>query len=442
MRRKARSGGGRQLEVTVETLGARGDGVVMLAGEDDWGEARPEPLYLAQTLPGERVLARVGGPSPQGLRGQVLELLAPSPDRVDAACAHFGPCGGCQLQHLGEQPYRHWKRALLVEALRKRGFADSEELVKPLIALPPGGRRRASFAALRQGRRVLLGFHRRFSHSVEDLTECHILAPELFALLAPLRVALLPLLPDGKVQDLTATLTDSGIDLLLNLPSEPDLEGREQLAALAEALDLARISLAVAGQPPLPLAARRAPQVTMGQVAVTPAPGGFLQPTAAGQALLTRLVLEAVPEDADTVADLFSGCGTFSFPLAARGHRVHAVEGDPSAMEALGQTVRRYGLNETISFENRDLERNPVSADELEGGDAVVFDPPRAGARAQATALADSDIPVVVAVSCNPGTFARDARTLVEGGYRLMWAQPLDQFPWTGHLELVARFER
>lgn len=442
MRRKARGGGGRQLEVTVETLGARGDGVVLLAGEDDWGEPRPEPLYLAQTLPGERVLARVGGPSPQGLRGQVLELLAPSPDRVEPPCAHFGPCGGCQLQHLAEQPYRHWKRALLVEALRKRGFADSEELVKPLLALPPGSRRRASFAALRQGRRVQLGFHRRFSHAVEDLTECHILAPALLALLPPLRDALAPLLPEGKVQDLVATLTDNGLDLLLTLPSEPDLAGREALAALAEAQDLARLSLAVGGAPPLPLAARRAPQVMMGPVAVTPAPGGFLQPTAAGQALLTRLVLEAVPPGAETVADLFSGCGTFTFPLAARGHRVHAVEGDAAALEALGRAVRQQGLSEQVSFENRDLERDPVSVEELEGGDAVVFDPPRAGARAQAAALAESEIPVVVAVSCNPATFARDARALVEGGYHLAWAQPVDQFPWTGHLELVARFEQ
>lgn len=439
MRRKHRPGGGRQLEVTIETLGARGDGVVLLPGDD---ESAAEPLYLAQTLPGERVLARLGGPSPQGLRGEVIELLVPSPDRVEPPCPHFGPCGGCLLQHFAPAPYRAWKRGLLVEALRKRGFAEAEALVRPLLALPPGTRRRASFSALRQGRRVLLGFNRRFSHAVEDMSECHLLAPPLVAMLPALRQALAPLLPEGKPRDVVATLTESGIDLLLDLPVEPDLAAREALAALAAELDLARLSLAVAGAAPPPLAERRSPRITLGGVAVTPPPGGFLQPTAEGEAALTALVLEAVPGDADTVADLYSGCGTFSFPLAARGHRVHAVEGAAEPLAALQRAARQGEMAQRITAEQRDLERDPVTADELEGGDAAVFDPPRAGAKAQAAELAASDLPVVVAVSCNPGTFARDARALVEGGFTLDWAAPVDQFPWSGHLELVARFSR
>jgi len=444
MRRRHRPGGGRQLEVTVESLGARGDGVVLLprAADDVDREQQPEPLYLAQTLPGERVLARVGGPSPQGLRGEVLELLSASPDRVEPPCPHFGPCGGCLLQHFAAAPYRAWKRGLLVEALRKRGFREAEELVRPLLALPPGTRRRASFTALRQGRRLLLGFNRRFSHAVEDMTSCLVLAPPLVAILPALRAALAPLLPEGKPQEVTATLCESGIDLLLALPAEPDLAARESLAALAAELDLARLSLTVGGQAPLPLAERRTPRITLGGVAVTPPAGGFLQPTPEGEAALTRLVLEAVPAAADTVADLYSGCGTFSFPLAARGHRVHAVEGDAAALAALERAARGSDLAQRMTAERRDLERDPVTADELEGGDAALFDPPRAGARAQAAELAASDLPLVVAVSCNPGTFARDARTLVEGGFRLEWAVPLDQFPWTGHLELVARFAR
>ncbi len=438
MRRKVRPGGGRQLEVIVESLGARGDGVVTLTHD----EGEPEPLYLAQTLPGERVLARIGGPSPQGLRGEVIELLQPSAERVEAPCPHFGPCGGCLLQHFAPAPYALWKRGLLVDALQKRGFRDVEPLVRPLLALPPGTRRRASFTALRQGRRVLLGFNRRFSHAVEDMTECYLLAPPLVALLPALRVALAPLLPDGKPQDITATLTDSGIDLLLALPREPDLAAREALAALAVECDLARLSIAVAGQAPLPLADRRAPRILLGGVAVTPPPGGFLQPTPEGEAALTRLVLEAVPAEAEAVADLYSGCGTFSFPLAARGHRVHAVESDAPALAALQRAARLSDLVLRITVEQRDLERDPIGADALEGGDAVVFDPPRAGAAPQAAELAASDLPLVVAVSCNPGTFARDARTLVDGGFRLDWAAPVDQFPWSGHLELVARFSR
>lgn len=427
----ARSGGGRQVELTVESLGARGDGLATLEGQ---------PIFLPQTLPGERVRAQILSAGPAGQRGEVLELLQPAPARVEPPCPHFGPCGGCTLQHFAEADYRAWKRGLLVEALARRGFA-AEGLVRPLLALPPGTRRRAVFAAERQGGRVRLGFHRRLSHAVEDLGGCLLLAPPLVALLPCLREGLAPLLPEGKVLDVTATLTEGGIDLLLTLPAEPDLAGREALAALAEAADLARLSIAVAGEV-LPLAERRLPLITFGGVPLVPPPGGFLQPTPEGQRALTDLVLAALPPEAETVADLFAGCGTFTFPLAARGHRVHAVEGDGPALAALERAARQAGLWGRVTAEQRDLERQPVLAEELEGGDALIFDPPRGGARAQAQELAGSDIPLVVAVSCNPATFARDARTLVDGGYELAEATPLDQFPWSGHLELVAVFRK
>lgn len=436
LRRRSRSGGtraggGHQVELTVEGLGARGDGVATLDGE---------PIYLAQTLPGERVLARVISAGTGGQRGEVLELLQPAPQRVEPPCPHFGPCGGCTLQHFAEGDYRVWKRALLVEALSRRGFA-AEELVRPLLALPPATRRRAVFAAERQGKTVRLGFHRRLSHAVEDLGSCLLLAPPLVALMPLLRAGLAPLLPDGKAIDVTATLTDSGIDLLLALPAEPDLAGREALAGLAQAADLARLSLSVEGEV-LPLVERRLPLVTLGGLPVVPPPGGFLQPTPQGQKALTDLVLAALPKEAETVADLYAGCGTFTFPLAARGHRVHAVEGDGPALAALERAAQQAGLWGRITAEQRDLERQPVLAEDLEGGDALVFDPPRGGARAQTQELAQSTIPVVVAVSCNPATFARDARTLVDGGYELVEATPVDQFPWSGHLELVALFRR
>ena len=433
MKKKARRGGGRQLEARVEALGARGDGVVTL----------PEgPLFLPQTLPGGRVRARVLGQQGGMLQGDVLELLEPSPDRVEAPCPHFGPCGGCQVQHLAPERYGPWKRGLLVEALGKRGFEAAEALVRPLVALPPGTRRRAVFAAERRGRRAVLGFHRRASHQIEDLSTCLLLEPALVALLPPLREGLAAVLPEGGKADVTLLATESGIDLLLSLPEQPDLAARESLAALAAGLDLARLSLAVGDEPPLPLAERRAPLVSLGGVALVPPAGGFLQPTRAGEQALASLVLEALGGAGETIADLYSGCGTFTFPLAAAGHRVHAVEGDLPALEALERAARKSGLWGRITAERRDLARNPVTAEELEGGDAAVFDPPRGGARAQAEALAESDVPLLAAVSCNPATFARDARILVEGGYRFDWAQPLDQFPWSGHLELVARFSR
>lgn len=433
MKRKARRGGGRQIEVTVEALGARGDGVVTL--EDG-------PLFLPLTLPGERVVAHVVGRQGGALQGDALELVEASAVRVEPPCPHFGPCGGCTVQHLSAHAYGPWKRGLLVEALHKRGFADAEALVRPLIALPPGTRRRAAFALERRGRRLAVGFHRRASHAVEDLTTCLLLEPAIVSLLPALREGLVAVLPEGGRAEATATLTQGGVDLLLRLPSAPDLAGREALAGLAETLDLARLSLAVGDERPLPLAERRPPLIALGDVALVPPAGGFLQPTLGGEAALTGLVLEALQGAGEAVADLYSGCGTFSFPLAAAGHRVHAVEGDAAALEALEQAARRSGHWGRLTVERRDLSRDPVTAEELEGGDAVVFDPPRGGARAQAQELARSDIPLVVAVSCNPATFARDARALVDGGYALDWAAPLDQFPWSGHLELVARFAR
>jgi len=432
-RRRSRSAGGRQLELTVETLGAQGDGQVRL----------PEGmLFLPQVLPGERVVARVGAGGAEGQRGEVIELLRPSPERVEPPCPHFGPCGGCTLQHLAPEAYRRWKRGLLVDALGKRGFADAEMLVGPLAALPAGTRRRATLAARRNGRRVLLGFHGRGSHRIEDMQSCLVLHPALFATLPALRAGLAPLLPEGKEQAVALTLTEGGVDLLLSLPAEPDLQGREALAALAETAQLARLSIAVAGGAPQPLLERRPARLALGGVPVTLPPGAFLQATPEGEAALVAAVLAAIPPESETVADLFSGIGTFTFPLAARGHRVHAVEGEAPAVAALEAAARAGGLHGKVTVERRDLERRPVLAEELEGGDAAVFDPPRAGAKAQAAELAASDLPVVVAVSCNPATFARDARTLVDGGYRLESALPIDQFPWTGHLELVARFSR
>lgn len=433
MSRRARSAGGRQLELSVETLGAQGDGQVRL-GEN--------VVFLPQVLPGERVVALIGPGGGEGLRGEVLELLQASAERVEPPCPHFGPCGGCTLQHLSLDAYRRWKRSLLVEALQRRGFAEAESLVAPLVALPPGSRRRATLAVRRNGNRVLLGFHGRGSHRLEDIRSCLVLDPRLFAALQPLRQALAAVLPEGKEQSLALTLTDGGLDLLLSLPAEPDLRGREALAALAEAADLARLSIAVAGGTPQPLLERRPPRLSFGGVAVALPPGAFLQATPEGEAALVSAVLAAIPPESETVADLFSGVGTFAFPLAQRGHRVHAVEGEAAAITAFEQAARQAGLFGRVTAERRDLERRPVLAEELEGGHAALFDPPRAGAKAQSAELANSDLPLIVAVSCNSATFARDARTLTDGGYRLESAVPIDQFPWTGHLELVARFSR
>ncbi len=432
MRRRSRPGGGRQVEVTIEGIGGRGDGVATFEGK---------PVFVPQTVPGDRLRVRLTSDKGGGWRGEPVELLAEGPERQEPPCGHFGPCGACQLQQLDDARYAEWKRGLLLDALARQQLEAAE--VAPLQRVPPQSRRRANLAAVRQGGRIRLGFHERMSRRVVDLQECHVLHPALFALLAPLRTLFAGLLRDGQTAEVTACLTETGADLLLQLPQAPDLAGREAATAFAEAQDLARLSARVADAPQAePLCLRRPPVLTCGGVAVSPPPGGFVQPTAEGEAALVEAVLAALPEAPGRIADLFSGCGSFSFPLAARARSLLAVEGDEAALAALWSAARHAGLAGPVDIAARDLARRPLRPEELAGFDAVVFDPPRAGAREQAQHLAASEVPRVVAVSCNPVSFARDARLLVEGGYRLERILPLDQFPWTAHLELVAAFSR
>ncbi len=435
MRRRARKGGGRQLEASIEGLGARGDGFASLDGR---------PVFVPFTVAGDRVRLRLTGTRAGGFKGEVLELLEEGPGRAEPPCPHFGVCGGCALQHLTDEAYARWKQGLVAQALARRGF--SEVPVQPMIRIPPGTRRRATLAASRRGSGVALGFHGRESHAVVDLDTCLLLTPRLMGLLPPLRQALSPLLQEGETAAVTLTETEEGPDLLVVSAQAPGLEAREALAVFAEGQDLARLSWAArakAGEAlsPEPVVLRRPPRLCFADVAVEPPPGGFLQPTAAGEAALVERVLSYLPEGAAALADLYAGCGTFSFPLAGRAH-VHAVERDQAAMAALWSAARKADLAGRITVEARDLARAPVTAEELAGGDCVVFDPPRAGAREQAAEIARSSVPAAIAVSCNPNTFARDARTLVDGGFTLVEVAPIDQFPWTGHLELVASFRR
>ncbi len=438
MRRRARRGGGRQVELVIEGLGARGDGFAGLEGQ---------LVFVPFTLAGDRVRVRLTGARGGGFKAEMLELLEEGPGRAEPPCPHFGTCGGCALQHLSDSAYGAWKQDLLVQALAQRGL--HEVPVAPLVRVPPGTRRRATLAASLAGGRVVLGFHGRESHQVVDLQSCLVLTPGLTALLPALRQALAPLLQPREAAALTLTETETGIDLLIVSETAPNLAAREALAALAETQDLARLSWAArpaagAAPEPEPVMLRRPPSLRFAGVDVEPPPGGFLQPTAAGEAALIERVLAYLPEGAGTIADLYAGCGTFTFPLAqhAQQARVHAVERDGAALAALWAAARKADLAGRITVTAQDLARAPVLAEDLDGGDCVVFDPPRAGAREQAAEIARSTLPAAIAVSCNPNTFARDARTLVDGGFRLVEVTPIDQFPWTGHLELVASFRR
>ncbi len=443
MRRRARRGGGRQVELVIEGLGARGDGFADLAGR---------LVFVPFTLPGDRVRVRLTGEAGGGFKAEVLELMEEGPGRAEPPCPHFGTCGGCALQHLSDAAYGEWKQGLVSQALAQRGLNDVA--VAPLVRSAPGTRRRATLAATgaatgaatRDGANVGLGFHGRESHRVVDLETCLVLTPGLVSLLPALRGALAALLVPREAAAVTLCETETGIDVLIVSETAPGLAAREALAALAEARDLAQLSWAArpaagAAPEPEPVVMRRAPLLHFAGVPVAPPPGGFLQPTAAGEAALVDRVLAYLPEDAETIAELYAGCGTFTFALADCA-RVHAVERDETALAALWTAARQAGLAGRITVTAQDLTRAPVLAEDLEGGDCVIFDPPRAGAREQAAEIARSSVPAAVAVSCNPKTFARDARILVDGGFTLVEVTPVDQFPWTGHLELVAKFRR
>jgi len=417
-------------EVVIEAIGARGDGIARRGG------AR---IFVPLTLPGDRLRVRIVGRRGDGLVGEVLERLEEAP-RTRPPCPHFGACGGCQLQHLPAAQYRTWKREQVAAALAKRGLPDVA--IEPLECTPPGARRRARLAFERRGAAVRLGFRARSGHRVIALRACPVLAPALVALLPPLRALLAGLDLARRGGEVEATASATGIDLLILAPHRPSLADREALAAFAETHDLARISWAPGGDADgEPIAQRRLPGVIFDEVRVGLPAGAFLQATAAAEGALRRAVDDAIG-DAGRIADLFAGCGTFGLPLAAAGRTVHAIEHDPAMLEALQEAARRAGFEGRLTTERRDLQRAPLAGAELERFDAAVLDPPRAGARAQAAAFAASQVARLAMVSCNPATFARDARLLADGGYRCLWVRPVDAFLWSGRIELVAAFAR
>lgn len=418
--------------LAVERVGVRGDGIAHHAGER---------VYLPFAAPGDRVRVRLTGRR-DGRVAEIVELLAAG-ERAAPVCPHFGVCGGCALQHLPATAYDAAKEDQIRAALAQHGIAGGV-VVAPLLRLPAGTRRRARFAIHRPRNATepaAVGFNARASHRVVDLRQCAVLHPALVALIAPLRALAAQCWPLGTAGAASATLTDSGIDLLLDLPQAPDLAAHEVLAEFAGAQDLARLAWRALGMPEaIPEAVRRPVRIMLAGIAVDLPSDAFLQASAEADHALSEHVLAGIG-DAQRVADLFAGLGTFAFSLARRAS-VHAVEGSALAIKALDAAARRAGLAGRVTAECRDLETRPLTARELARYDAVVFDPPRAGARAQSDALAASSVPRIVAVSCNPATFARDARRLVDGGYRLVYVQPVDQFVWSPHVELTACFEK
>ena len=408
--------------LAIARLSSRGDGVADTAAG---------AIYVPYALPGET--AEVEPWPGHADRRHLIKIDVASPDRIAPICPHFGICGGCALQHLATARYRDWKRASVVAALARAGL---DAPVDDLIDAHGEGRRRAVFHVRVSARDVIeVGFAAQKAHHVVAIDRCPILAPALAGAIEAAWAIAEAFAATHKPLDIQVTATDAGLDVDVRGSGPLTAAAMTALARVADRRNLARLTRH--GEI---VAQRVLPTVRIGRAQLVLPPGAFLQATAAGEANLARLV-EAYCAGAGTVADLFCGVGPFGLRLAERA-RVTAADNDADAIAALRRAAAGAQGLKPVAAQVRDLFRSPLVPAELKQFDAVVFDPPRQGAEAQARELAASIVPVVVAVSCNPTTFARDARILLDGGYRLARVTPVDQFLYSAHVEVVACFKK
>jgi len=403
------------VRLTIERLGHLGDGIA--AG----------PVFVPRTLPGEIVEGEVSDD-----RMVAPSIVTPSIHRRRAPCKHYAACGGCSLMHATDGFVANWKVEAVRLALGAQGIHTE---IEGISTSPERSRRRAAFSGRRTKSTAIVGFHGRASETMVDLSNCHLLHPELMTALPVLRQITVAGASRKGELSLVVTKTEDGLDVAVSggKPMEPTLFG--QLAGIAESADLARISWD--GEV---LAARRPARLRFGKAMVNLPSGAFLQATQEGELALLSLVRRVVGK-AERVADLFSGAGTFSLPLAENAE-VFAAESAEEMLLALSAGARQANGLKAVTTQARDLFRRPLLSDELNRFDAVVLDPPRAGAEAQARELAASRVAVIAYVSCNPVTFARDGKILIDSGYKLAWLRVVDQFRWSPHIELVAKFHR
>ncbi|MBX4860272.1 class I SAM-dependent RNA methyltransferase [Rhizobium sophorae] len=411
--------------VTIEKLGAQGDGIASSAGGS---------VYVPFSLPGETVaIARVKS------QGTIMSITTPSPDRQEPPCRHFGPdgvngtCGGCTLQHMADASYRAFKRQLVIDALKSKGLTPE---VGEIVPARPGERRRVVFAARKTEKDMLVGFNQAESHHIVAIEECPISSAGIIARLPAIRAIAASLATSAEPFRVAVLETLSGLDISVDdVKKLSDPQRRKAIETALSLRGIARVSLngEILVEPSKPM-------VEFGGVQVSPPPGGFTQATKPAEEAMAELVI-AHAGKAKRIADLFAGSGTFSLRLARIG-RVHAVEAEAKALAALDHAARNTQGLKPVTVEKRDLFRRPLMTQEFKPYDAVVFDPPRAGAEFQCQELARSGVKRIVAVSCNPLTLARDLAILVEGGYRITQVTPIDQFLWTSHVEVVATLEK
>ncbi|WP_243613475.1 class I SAM-dependent RNA methyltransferase [Shimia aestuarii] len=402
-------------EFLIERVGHQGDGIA--AG----------PVFAFQTLPGEKVSGDL-----QGNRLEGVKIVEPSAERVRPPCRHFKSCGGCQMQHASDDFVASWKPEIVETALRAHGL---ETNILPIKTSPAHSRRRVVLSARRTKKGATSGFHQRSSDVIVEVPDCQLIPEKLLpAVEAAKRLTMVGASRKAELS-VTATLSAAGIDIAVTGGKPLDGPLHTLLAQEAERSDLARLSwgddVVVTRHPPVQ---------KFGNADVVPPFGAFLQATLEGEAALVEAVRDAIGNEGKRGIDLFAGCGTFTLPLAS-SFEMHAVEGEAQMLHSLDQGWRQALEMKRVTTEARDLFRNPILAEDLRY-DFAVIDPPRAGAEAQVRELAKTDLRTIAFVSCNPVTFARDAEILSKAGYALEWIQVVDQFRWSTHVELAAKFVR
>lgn len=408
--------------VILTGLAHKGDAVAEIDGEQ---------VFVEGGAPGDIVTLSV-----DGSRARIVAVHEQSAHRTDPPCPRAGQCGGCSLQHLSDAFVADWKRQQVAAALAHRGI---EADVAPTVTSPPRSRRRAIFAARRSGSGVVVGFHEKASSHIVDVSVCEIVDPSILSALPGIARMLETGLTRRGEAKVAVTATQNGLDVAVGMPGKP-LSGQlmARLSGAGHDIGLARLTWNNEQ-----VAEWRPPFITFDGLACVPPAGGFLQAVEEAETTLRTTIMDAAQgrKRLKRVVDLFSGCGAFSLPLA-RLAKVDAFDSDAASIRALDHATRNLQGLKPIVAERRDLFRRPVFAQDLKNYDMAVLDPPRAGALAQAEQLAKSSVPLVASVSCNPATFARDARVLIDGGYTIGTVTPVDQFRWSAHVEVVALFER
>lgn len=419
------------IELSVLAVGAKGDG---LAKDDS-----AHDYFVPYSITGDVVEAKVTDKRGDHYVAEIQNIITPGPQRIDPPCPYFGKCGGCSLQHLDEVAYRQWKKERVSESLSRSGISADLE---PAVLVGAGQRRRASFAVMKKGKKIVFGFNARASHRIEEIDHCLLLTPEMDKMITVLRDLMPQVMKQEGRGDVIINAPGAHSDIVFALPGRLELKAHEVLVAFAEKYDIGRLSWQENGKgEPEVILQRTGVTTKFASTEVELPAQPFLQPSKQGEDALVDLALSALSGKEKKILDLYAGCGSFTFALAEKAI-VHAVESNAAALKTLELSAGRNKMGGRITTEVRDLSRQPLMGKELDKYDAVLFDPPRAGAKEQAEEIARSNIPLVIAISCNPATFGRDAAALIEGGYILEKTVPVDQFTWSAHVEVAAVFRK